>query len=102
MGAFCQRSNYLVEGVAAMTFFVCRSFDSSRILIELTGGEEKSAMQRGLVYFNTRTGKFEITDYLPKLNEAKAEVVACAEPTDPLPNKAELNGRLNELDQQFE
>jgi len=95
------KENYSAEGVYAMTFFVCWSLDSSRFLIELSGGEEKSAMHRGHLYFNTRTKKFEMTDYVRKLNKAKSAMLACAEPIDPLPSEVELKTRLDRLDQQL-
>lgn len=95
------KENYSAEGVCAMTFFRCWSGDSSRILIVLRGGEEKRSMRTGFLYFNTRTNKFELTDYVLKLNKTKSEVLACAEPVDPLPSEMELKTRLDRLDQQL-
>jgi uncharacterized protein YecT (DUF1311 family) len=95
------KHNYSAEGVYAMTLFVAWSFDSSRLLIRLRGGEEKRSMQPGLLYFNTHTKTFEITDYLRKLNRAKSEALACAEPVDPLPSAAELKTRFDVLDRQL-
>ena len=99
LGAF--KHDYSAEGVYAMTFFVAWSFDSSRLLIRLRGGEEKRSMQPGLLYFNTRTKTFEITDYLRKLNKAKSEALVCSEPIDPLPNESELKARLDTVDRQL-
>src|SRR4029450_12030816 len=62
------------------------------------GGEEKRSMRCGLLYFNTRTMKFELTDYLRKLNKTKSEFLACAEAVDPLPSEAELKTRFDALD----
>jgi uncharacterized protein YecT (DUF1311 family) len=95
------KDNYLAEGVYAMTCFVSWSLDSARVLIELRGGEEKRSMRAGLLYFNTRTRKFEMTDYVRNLNKRKAGILACAEPVDPLPGEAELKRRLDALDQQL-
>ena len=55
----------------------------------------------GFVYFNTRSEKFAMTDYLRKLNRAKSEVAACAEPTDALPSEADLKARLERRRLQF-
>lgn len=95
------KEDYSAEGVYAMTFFVAWSFDSSRLLIKLYGGEEKRSMKPGLLYFNTRTKKFEVTDYLRKVNKKKPDVLACAEPVDPLPSEAELKTRFDSLDRQL-
>ncbi len=95
------KHDYWSEGVYAMTFFVAWSFDSSRVLIKLYGGEEKRSMKPGLLYFNTHTKKFEVTDYLRKLNKTKSDVLAGAEPVDPLPSEAELKTRFDALDRQL-
>ena len=58
-------------------------------------------MRSGLLYFNTRTKKFELTDYLRKLNKAKSAALACAEPVDSLPAEADLKKRLDTLDAQL-
>src|SRR6266542_5885676 len=99
LGAF--KRDFSAEGFCAMTEFVSWSFDSARLLIELRGGEDKREMHEGYIYFNTRTKTFEITDYLRKLNKAKSDVLACAEPVDPLPSEAELKTRFDALDQQL-
>jgi len=95
------KEDYSAAGVYAMTFFEAWSFDSSRLLIKLCGGEEKRSMRCGLLYFNTRTNKFELTNYLRKLNKTKAEFLACAEPVDPLPTEADLKARFDALDRQL-
>jgi uncharacterized protein YecT (DUF1311 family) len=85
----------------AMTAFGNWSFDSSRLLVRLCGGEEKRSMVCGFLYFNARTNTFEVTDYSRKLGKAKSEPLACAEPIDPLPSEAELKKRFDALDQQL-
>jgi uncharacterized protein YecT (DUF1311 family) len=92
------KKNYSAAGVYAMTAFQSWSLDSSRVLIRLCGGEEKRSMLCGFVYFNTRTNKFEVTDYSRKLAKAKPEPLGCAEPVDPLPTEPELKQRLDSLD----
>jgi uncharacterized protein YecT (DUF1311 family) len=64
----------------------------------MLGGEDRRSTDQRYVYFNTRTNKFELTDYLRKLNKTKAEFLACAEPVDALPSRAELKTRYEELD----
>ena len=95
------KKDYSAAGVYAMTAFVGWSLDSSRLLIELRGGEEKRSMQGGYLYFNTRTKKFEITDYLRKVKKAKSEALICAEPVDALPSETELKTRFDTLDLQL-
>jgi hypothetical protein len=68
------------------------------VLIQLRGGEEKRSMKPGLLYFNIRSKTFEMTDYVRKLNKSESEMLACAEPVDPLPSDAELKTRLDTLD----
>jgi uncharacterized protein YecT (DUF1311 family) len=92
------KKDHAAAGFHAMTAFTGWSLDSSRLLIRLCGGEEKRSMVCGFLYFNTRTNKFEATDYSRKLSKAKAELLACAEPIDPLPSEAELKKRLDALD----
>jgi len=55
----------------------------------------------GFLYFSTRTNKFEATDYSRKLGKTKQELLACAEPIDPLPSEADLKKRFDALDQQL-
>src|SRR6478672_777569 len=89
------RTNYGALGFYVMTAFSNWSFDSSRLLIRLCGGEEKRNMFCGFLYFNTRTNKFEVTEYSRKLSRAKPEPLACAEPIDPLPSETELKQRFD-------
>lgn len=84
-----------------MTDFVAWSLDSSRLLVQLRGGDRHRTLHTCYVYFNTRTNRFEMTDYLRKLNKTKSQALACAEPTDPLPGEAELKTRFDKLDQQL-
>jgi hypothetical protein len=63
--------------------------------------QRKRDMTGGYVYYNTRTNKFEATDYTRKLNKTKSDLLACAEPTDPLPVEAELKTRFESLDRQL-
>jgi uncharacterized protein YecT (DUF1311 family) len=95
------KEDYSAAGVYAMTAFGNWSLDSSRLLIRLCGGEKKGSMLCGFLYFNTRTNKFEVTDYSRKLSKAKAQLLACAEPIDPLRGEAELKKRFDALDQQL-
>src|SRR5438046_1168984 len=68
---------------------------------ELRGGDRHKTLHACYVYFNTRTGTFEMTDYLRKLNKTKSSGLACAEPTDPIPSEADLKTRLDTLDRQL-
>jgi len=98
------KANYSMEedgADTAFTHFIAWSLDSSRLLVELRGGNRHETLHSCYVYFNTRTNRFEMTDYLRKLNKSKSAVAACAEPTDPLPGEAELKVRLDALDQQL-
>jgi len=98
------KANYSAEEDGAdtgLTDFVAWSFDSSRLLVQLRGGDRHKTLDACYVYFNTRTNRVEITDYLRKLNKSKSAVAACAEPTDPLPGEAELKVRLDALDRQL-
>src|SRR5947208_2932281 len=77
------KTNFLDEGMCAMIEFGCWSIDSTRLLIQLRGGEDKREMQERYLYFNTRKQRFELSDYLRKLNKSKSESLVCAEPVDP-------------------
>ena len=70
------KENYSAAGVYAMTAFGNWSLDSSRLLIRLCGGEKKGSMLCGFLYFNTRTNKFEVTDYSRKLSKLKPGLLA--------------------------
>jgi uncharacterized protein YecT (DUF1311 family) len=95
------KEDHSAAGVYAMTAFGNWSLDSNRLLIRLCGGEKKGSMLCGFLYFNARTNKFEVTDYSRKLSKAKPELLACAEPIDPLPAEAELKKRFDALDQRL-
>jgi uncharacterized protein YecT (DUF1311 family) len=98
------KANYSIEedgADTAFTDFIAWSLDSSRLLVELSGGNGHETLHNCYVYFNTRTKSFEMTKYLRKLNKSKSAVAACAEPSDPLPTEAELKTRFDALDQQL-
>jgi uncharacterized protein YecT (DUF1311 family) len=95
------KMDYSAAGVYAMTAFGNWSLDSSRLLIRLCGGEKKGSMLCGFFYFNTRTNKFEATDYSRKMSRAKRGPLACAEPIDSLPPEAELKLRFDTLDREL-
>jgi uncharacterized protein YecT (DUF1311 family) len=98
------KANYSAEEDGAdvgMTDFVAWSFDSSRLLVQLRGGDRHGALHSCYVYFNTRKKSFEMTDYLRKLNKTKSEILACSEPVDPLPSEGELKTRFDSLDRQL-
>src|SRR6266496_292787 len=98
------KANYSAEEDGAdtgLTDFVAWSFDSSRLLVQLRGGDRHRPLHACYVYFNTRTRTFEMTDYLRKLNKTKSSGLACAEPTDPIPSEADLKTRLDALDRQL-
>jgi uncharacterized protein YecT (DUF1311 family) len=84
-----------------MTDFVAWSLDSSRLLVQLRGGDRHRTPHTCYVYFNTRTKSFEITEYLRKLNKIKSEALACAEPVDPLPSETDLKTKFDALDRQL-
>src|SRR5437764_5741837 len=97
-------ANYSAEEDGAdtgLTDFVAWSFDSSRLLVQLRGGDRHKTLHTCYVYFNTRTRTFEMTDYLRKLNKTKSSGLACAEPIDPIPSEADLKTRLDTLDRQL-
>ncbi len=98
------KANYSTEedgADTAFTYFIAWSLDSSRLLVELSGGNRHETLHNCYVYFNTRTKSFEMTDYLRKLNKRKSHVLVCAEPVDPLPSEAELKTRFDSLDRQL-
>lgn len=96
-----EKKNYSAAGAYAMTSFGCWSIDSARLLMSVSGGEEKRQMKGRYLYFNTRTNKFEVTDYVRKLNKTDFDGLACAEPLDPLLPETELKKRADELDQEL-
>ena len=79
------------------------SDDSGRLLLIIRGGEERRETVGRYLYYNTRTSHFELTPYLRKINAASAKshemnVLACAEPVDPLPDEATLKQRYSAVD----
>jgi uncharacterized protein YecT (DUF1311 family) len=99
LGAF--KTNYSAEGLCAMIGFGCWSFDASRVVARIWGGEDRRSTEERYVYFNTRTNKFELTDYLRKLNKTKSDLLVCAEPVDALPSEADLKTQYEELDRKL-
>jgi uncharacterized protein YecT (DUF1311 family) len=100
------KENFAEEGLCAMVRFGGWSDDSGRLLLIIRGGEERRKTVGRYVYYNTRTGAFELTPYLRKVNGAAAKshdinVLACAEPVDPLPNEATLKQRYAEVDKKL-
>jgi len=82
------------------------SDDSGRLLLIIRAGEERRETVGQYLYYNTRTGRFELTPYLRKVNVASAKshqinVLACAEPVDPLPNEATLKQRYAAIDKKL-
>lgn len=92
--------NWSKEGIFR-TAFEAWSIDSARGLISLCGGETKNELQCRALYFNTRTQKFELTDYLRKVNQTESEALTAAEPVNPLPNESELKVKYEALDRQL-
>jgi len=96
--------------------FVAWSSDSARVLLDLRvgeiGGERTRGVYKWYFYFNTQTEKFEITDYLRRLNkdawrrwksfgDEHAPIFPeafSAEPVGDLPSQAELKKRYEEMD----
>ncbi|MGE5207724.1 MAG: lysozyme inhibitor LprI family protein [Alphaproteobacteria bacterium] len=100
------KENFADQGLCAMVRFGAWSDDSGRLLLILRGGEERREMIGRYLYYNTRTNAFELTPYLRKINVASAkshdiDVLACAEPVDPLPDEATLKQRYNEVDKKL-
>jgi uncharacterized protein YecT (DUF1311 family) len=98
------KANYSAEEGDAdigQTSFMAWSFDSGRLLVQLSGGNRHRTLQTCYVYFNMRTQRFEMSDYLRKLNKTRAKILPCAEPIDPLPSEADLKARFEELDRQL-
>jgi uncharacterized protein YecT (DUF1311 family) len=99
LGLFAR--NFSEEGECNMVGFDAWSGDSARVFFTLRGGDDKREMEDCGLYFNTRTQRFELTDYVRKVNKTKSEMIRCAEPVDPLPAEAELQKRMDSLDQQL-
>jgi uncharacterized protein YecT (DUF1311 family) len=100
------KKNFADEGLCAMVRFGAWSDDSGRLLLVIRGGEERRETVGRYLYYNTRIAGFELTPYLRKVNAASAKsheinVLACAEPVDPLPDEATLKQRYAEVDKKL-
>jgi len=100
------KENFADEGLCAMVRFGGWSDDSGRLLLIMRGGEERRETVGRYLYYNTRIGGFELTPYLRKVNAASAKsheinVLACAEPVDPLPDEATLKQQYVEVDKKL-
>ena len=89
-----------------MVRFGAWSDDSGRLLLVIRGGEERRETVGRYLYYNTRTGGFELTPYLRKVNAASAKshemnVLASPEPVDPLPDEATLKQRYAAVDKKL-
>jgi len=89
-----------------MVRFGAWSDDSGRLLLVIRGGEERRETVGRYLYYNTRTSGFELTPYLRKVNAASTKshemnVLACAEPVDPLPDEATLKQRYTAVDKKL-
>jgi len=98
--------NFADEGLCAMVRFGGWSDDSGRLLLIIRGGESRRETVGRYLYYNTRTSGFELTPYLRKVNAASAksheiDVLACAEPVDPLPDEATLKQRYAAVDKKL-
>lgn len=100
------KQNFADEGLCAMVRFGGWSDDSGRLLLIMRGGEERRETVGRYLYYNTRTSAFELTPYLRKVNAASAKsheinVLACAEPVDPLPDEATLKQQYAAIDKKL-
>ena len=98
--------NFADEGLCAMVRFGGWSDDSGRLLLIIRGGESRRETIGRYLYYNTRTGGFELTPYLRKVNAATAksheiDLLACAEPVDPLPDEATLKQQYAAVDKKL-
>jgi len=98
--------NFADEGLCAMVRFGGWSDDSARLLLIIRGGEERRETVGRYLYYNTRSSRFELTPYLRKVNAASAkshkiDVLACAEPVDPLPDEAMLKQQYAAVDKKL-
>jgi len=98
--------NFADEGLCAMVRFGGWSDDSGRLLIIIRGGGSRRETVGRYLYYNTRTSRFELTPYLRKVNAATAksheiDVLACAEPVDPLPDESTLKQRYAAVDKKL-
>ena len=98
--------NFADEGACAMVRFGAWSDDSGRLLLIIRGGESRRETVGRYLYYNTRTSGFELTPYLRKVNAASANsheinLLACAEPVDPLPDEATLKQQYAAVDKKL-
>jgi uncharacterized protein YecT (DUF1311 family) len=98
--------NFAEEGLCAMVRFGGWSDDSGRLLLIIRGGESRRETVGRYLYYNTRTSGFELTPYLRKVNAASANsheinLLACAEPVDPLPDEATLKQQYAAVDKKL-
>lgn len=98
--------NFADEGACAMVRFGGWSGDSGRLLLIIRGGESRRETVGQYLYYNTRTNEFELTPYLRKVNAASAkshdtDILACAEPIDPLPDEATLKQQYATVDKKL-
>ena len=91
MDFLAQRGENVYEN-HLITRFYGWSFDSSRLLIGISGDFQEDRDGPFYVYFNTRTKSFEQTPYLRKWNSIvpnsdsnDARPVLCSEPVEPIP-----------------
>ena len=98
--------NLADEALCAMVRFGGWSDDSGRLLLIIRGGETRRETVGRYLYYNTRTSGFELTPYLREVNAASAKsheinVLACAEPIDPLPDEATLKQQYAAVDKKL-
>ncbi len=95
------KRNYAAEGLAPQMSFGGWSMDSSRLLLKLEGAVQQLVPPFGYVYVNTRTRRFELTNYLRKINKAQTPALVCAEPVDQLPGESDWRARFAKLDREL-
>src|SRR6266542_4145666 len=95
------KRNYAAEGLAPQMSFGGWSMDSSRLLLKLEGAVQQLVPPFGYVYVNTRTRRFELTNYLRKINKAQTPALVCAEPVDQLPDESDWRARFAKLDREL-
>lgn len=93
--------NYAAEGLCAAIWFAGWSSDSGRVLMLVTGGEDKHKMEGRYLYYNVCKGDFELTPYLRKVKFEKPALVVCPEPLDNLPEEATLKHQLEQWDRKL-
>jgi uncharacterized protein YecT (DUF1311 family) len=111
---FAKKEGELEEQDFEIIDFVAWSPDSNRLLVDLRGGSRgSSGIYLWYAYFNTKTGTFELTDYLRKLNKGARDrwknfqpkktfgsfpEAASAEPLGELPPETESKKRFEAAD----